>query len=311
MEPGDDVPVSTRDMIAASFVALIWGVNFVVIDLGMDGVPPLLFVAIRFTLVLLVGLLLVRRPDVPWPTLLGVGALVSLGQFGFLYAAIAAGMPAGLAALVLQAQVVLTIVVAAGVLRDVPTPVQLAGVLLGTAGLVVVALGRGATTPLPALLLCLAAALSWACGNVLLRASGARGGLALTVWSSVVVPVPALLASLVLDGPAAIGAALAGLGATAVLSTLYTVVLATLVGYALFTRLVSSYPAATVLPWILLVPPIAMLTAWLVLAEVPATAEVVGGSVMLAGVLVAVLGSRRRAPAPAPPGPAPVPTPTA
>lgn len=283
-------------MAAAALVALIWGVNFVVIDLGMRDVPPLLFVAIRFTLVLVPGLLLVRRPDLPWRVLLGIGALASLGHFGFLYAAIAAGMPAGLAALVLQAQVVLTIVIAAGVLRDVPTAVQLAGVGLGTAGLVVVALGRGAATPLPALLLCLGAAVSWACGNVLVRAGGARGGLALTVWSSVVVPVPALVGSLVLDGPARVGAALAGLGTSAIVSTLYTVVLATLVGFALFTRLLGRYPAATVMPWILLVPPIAMLAGAVVLDEVPAPAEIAGGAVMLLGVLVAVVGSRRRPP---------------
>ena len=39
-------------------------------------------------------------------------------------------------------------------------------------GLVVVGAGRGGDVPLVALVLCLLAALSWACGNVIARAAG-------------------------------------------------------------------------------------------------------------------------------------------
>ncbi|WP_447646523.1 EamA family transporter [Nocardioides zeae] len=203
---------------------------------------------------------------------------MSLGQFGLLYAAIAAGMPPGIAALVLQAQVLLTIVIAAGVLGERPSARQGVGVLVGTLGLAVVAVGRDMTTPLLGLLLCLGAALSWAAGNVAARAAGAVGGLSLTVWSALAVPVPALALSLLLDGPAAVAAGVAAIGVPALLSTLYTAVLASLVGYGIFTSLLGRYPAGKVVPWILLVPPVAMAAAWLVRGTGPRRSRSPAGS---------------------------------
>lgn len=292
--------MSRHDSLLAALVASIWGFNFVVIDWGMgagtaDEMPALLFLALRFAVVVVPAVFLLPKPDVPWRTIVAVGAFMSLGQFGFLYSAMAAGMPAGLAGLVLQAQVVLTIVIAAVVLRERPTRAQVVGVALGAAGLVVVGFGRGGHVPLLALGLCLAAALSWALGNVVSRASGATGGLALTVWSAVVVPVPLVALSLLLDGPDGISRAAGAFGWEAALSTLYTAGLASLVGYGIFNGLLSRNPSAAVVPWILLVPPVAMGSAWLLLGEVPSAGELVGGAVLVVGVLVALRPARDRA----------------
>ena len=212
---------------------------------------------------------------------------MSLGQFGLLYVAMDAGLPPGLAALVLQAQVPLTIVLAAGLLREVPDRPQVAGVVLGAAGLLVVALGRGGAVPLGALLLCLLAALSWAGGNVVSRASGTTGGLSLTVWSALVVPVPLLGLSLVVDGPAAVADGVAAFGWQAGLSTLYTAGLASLVGYGVFNTLLSRNPSAAVVPWVLLAPVVATTSAWLLLDQRPSTGELTGGALLVLGVLVA------------------------
>jgi O-acetylserine/cysteine efflux transporter len=294
--------VNTRDSLLAALVATIWGFNFVVIDWGMADVPPLLFVAIRFTAVVLPAIFFIRRPDAPWRSILAVGVFMSLGQFGFLYVAMSAGMPPGLAALVLQAQVVFTIVIAAGVLREVPTVAQAAGVALGVVGLVIVGLGRGGHVPLTALALCLLGALSWGIGNVVSRATRVPGGLSLTVWSALVVPVPLLALSLVIDGPAAVTSALAGFGWPAAMSTLYTAGLASLVGYGIFNSLLARWPSSAVVPWVLLAPVVAMASAWAILGQRPNAAEVGGGVLLLAGVLVA-LRPRGARPGVVPPAP--------
>lgn len=279
--------MTRRDQALAALVAVIWGFNFVVIDWGMGDVPPLLFLAARFLAVVLPAVLLLPPPPVPWRTVVAVGTFMSLGQFGFLYVAMDAGMPPGLAGLVLQAQVVLTIVIAAVALRERPTRPQAAGVVLGVVGLTVVGLGRGGHVPAVALVLCLTAALMWAIGNVVSRASGATGGLALTVWSALVVPVPLIGLSVLLDGPGVLAEGAAAFGWRAAISTLYTAALASLVGYGLFNGLLSRNPSAAVVPWILLVPPVAIGSAWLLLDEVPSTGELVGGAVLVLGVVVA------------------------
>jgi O-acetylserine/cysteine efflux transporter len=282
------VSMSRRDSLLAALVATIWGFNFVVIDWGMRGVPPLLFAALRFAAVVFPAVLLVPRPAAPWRVVAAVGVFMSLGQFGLLYVSMAAGLPPGLAALVLQAQVIFTVLIAAGVLRERPTGHQVVGVLLGSVGLAVVALGRGGQVTVAALVLCLLAALSWGIGNVVSRASGITGGLSLTVWSAVVVPVPLVVLSLLVDGPGAVSAALASFSWQAVASTAYTAGLASLVGYGIFNSLLSRNPSAAVVPWVLLAPVVAMTSAWLLLGQRPNGAETLGGLVLIAGVLVAL-----------------------
>lgn len=299
--------MNRRDSLLAALVATVWGVNFVVIDWGMDGVPPLLFLAARFLLVVFPAVLLVARPAAPWRTVVAVGLFMSLGQFGFLYVSMAAGLPPGVAALVLQAQVVFTIVIAAGVLREVPTAAQAVGAVLGCAGLAVVALGRGGDVTLGALALCLLGALSWGIGNVVARAARIGAGLSLTVWSAVVVPVPLLVLSLLVDGPDAVAAGIAAFGWPAVLSTLYTAGLASLLGYGVFNALLARNPSAAVVPWVLLAPVVATGCAWVLLGRVPTAAEALGGLLLVVGVLVASRPVRvRRTRRTAVPGPVPL-----
>jgi O-acetylserine/cysteine efflux transporter len=278
--------VNRRDTFLVVLVAALWGFNFVVIDWGMGTVPPLLFAAIRFSVVSL-ACFFVKRPPVPFRTVAAVGAFMSLGQFGFLYLALHLGMGPGLAALVLQSQAVFTIVIASVALRERPTRAQVTGTALGVAGLFVVALGLGGRAPLAALGLCLLAGLSWGVGNVVSRASHAPGGLALTAWSATVVPVPLVGLSLLLDGPAAMGHGLSHLGWNGVLSTVYTAGLCSLIGYAVFNRLLSKYPSGNVVPWVLLAPVVAMAASWPLLGEVPTAAELAGAALLVIGVLTA------------------------
>jgi O-acetylserine/cysteine efflux transporter len=280
-----------RHAFAAALVMTIWGVNFVVIDKGLAGVPPLLFVAIRFSVVLL-ALPFVPRPDVPWRHLALVGGFMSVGQFGFLYSGLAAGMPPGLASLVLQAQAVVTVVLAVVILGERPAAIQVAGIGLGVIGLLVVAAGRGGHVPSVGVVLTVLGAVSWACGNIAVRRLGLRGGLGVTVWSAAVVPLPMLALSLVVDGPAVVGHALTHLSMANVLSTLYTAGLASIVGYAVWNTLLARHTAASVAPWSLLVPPIGILTAYVVDHEVPTGLAVAGGVVLVAGVALTTLGPR-------------------
>ena len=286
--------MSRRDNALAALVATLWGLNFLAIDLGMGEVPPLVFLALRFVAVVLPAVFLVPRPAVSWRVLGAVGLFMSVGQFGFLYVAMDVGLPPGIAALVLQAQVVFTIVIAAGVLRERPTAAQGAGVALGVVGLVVVALGRGGDVPLLGLGLCLMGALSWGIGNVVSRAAKVPGGLSLTVWSGLVVPVPVMALALVVDGPTAVLEGLAAVDGAAVLATLYTAGIASLLGYGIFNTLLARNPSAAVVPWVLLAPVVAMTAAWALLGDVPTVGEAGGGLLLVVGVLVALRAPRRR-----------------
>ncbi|MGO4248085.1 EamA family transporter [Paenarthrobacter sp. RAF54_2] len=292
--------MNLRHSALAVLVAVLWGVNFVAIDLGLHAngrdVPPLLFVAFRFLLVVFPFILFIRKPDVSWKAIIGVGLFMSAGQFGLLYLGMALGMPAGLASLVLQAQVLFTVLIAARFLGERPSRRQMLGVVLGLAGLGVVAVGRSAIAAILPLMIVLAAALSWAIGNVVARHSKAASGLGLVVWSGAVVPLPLAGLSLVVDGPDTVWATITDLQMPTILSAIYTAVFASLIGYGIWNRLLTLYPSSDVVPFTLLVPVVGMTAAWLVLNEIPTAPEIMGGLILLVGVATAVLGASRKRP---------------
>lgn len=281
-----------RDTALAVLVALIWGTNFVAIKTGLESVPPLLFLAIRFVAVCFPAVLLVRRPQLPWRELALIGAFISGGQFVLLYLSLHLGMPPGLSSLVLQTQVLFTVLIAGVWLRERPTRRQQLGVAIGGAGLLTIAVGRGLAAPLLPLVVLVLAALSWAVGNVLTRRAGRVSGLGLTVWSGLVVPLPALALSLVFEGPQAIAAAVTHLPWQAVASTAYTAGLSSLLGYGIWNTLLSRHPVARVTPFAMLVPVFGMAAAALAYAERPTAIEWAGGIILLFGVGVAALSRR-------------------
>ena len=142
------VDVNTRDSLLAALVATIWGFNFVVIDWGMADVPPLLFVAIRFAAVLLPAIFFSLGPmrrgaapggrgvHVPGPVRLPVRRHVRRH-------AARTGRPGAPGAGRLHDRD------RCGLLREVPTPAQAAGVAVGVVGLVIVGVGRGGTCRWP------------------------------------------------------------------------------------------------------------------------------------------------------------------
>ena len=54
--------LSFRHLMLALAVVFVWGTNFVVIRLGLNALPPLLFASLRFTFVLLPMVFFLPRP---------------------------------------------------------------------------------------------------------------------------------------------------------------------------------------------------------------------------------------------------------
>jgi O-acetylserine/cysteine efflux transporter len=295
-----------RHVAIATAVAVIWGVNFVVIHVGLDHFPPLLFAALRFALVAL-ALPFVPRPGVPARYVIAVGVFLSAGQFSLLFIGMDQGMPAGLASLVLQLQAAFTVGLAVLLLGERPRPAQLAGGLVAFAGIGLIAAGRASVVPLGALALTIGAAFSWGLGNVATRRAQSPNPLGLLVWSSLVPPLPLLSLSLLTERGEAVS-----LDPTGVLALLYVVVLSTLLGFGVWAWLLGKHPASTVAPFTLLVPVVGIAAAWIALAEVPSAIELAGSAVVLGGLALTVglTGARRSVEARASCAPSPLPQPS-
>ena len=292
--------MTRKDGLLALLVVVVWGLNFVVIKMGLHNMPPLMLAGLRFLLVAFPALFFVARPRIPLRLLLGYGLTISFGQFAFLFCAIKFGMPAGLASLVLQAQAFFTIVIGACVFGERLQRKQLAGITLAVFGVFVLieASMTGQHVALLGFMLTLAAALSWACGNIfnklIMQHETRPAVMSLVVWSALIPIVPFMAASYIMDGPALMVKSLVEIDLTTLLSIAYLAFIATILGYGIWGSLLGRYETWRVAPLSLLVPVVGMASAALLLGETLTMPQLLGAVLVIAGLYINVFGLRLR-----------------
>ncbi|MFC5667891.1 EamA family transporter [Kitasatospora misakiensis] len=281
--------MSPRHIGLAVLVAAVWGLNFVLIHVGLQNFPPLLFCALRFTVVAVPAIFFVGPPKVALRWVLAVGTVLGVVKFGLLFLGMHAGMPAGLSSLVLQGQAVFTALFAGVLLGERPGAQRLTGLAVAFAGIGLSAVDRGLGGPLGAFALVVLAAAAWGLSNVLTRKAAPPDALRWMVWVSAVPPLPLLGLSLLVEGPAADlralrGIDLAGLGAIG-----YVGLVSTLFGFVAWSYLLRSYDATAVAPYSLLVPVFGMSSAWLLLGESVGPLAAVAALLVIAGIGITAL----------------------
>jgi O-acetylserine/cysteine efflux transporter len=278
-------PMSGRHVLLALAVVLVWALNFLVIRIGLNDLPPLCFAGLRFALTAFPAVLLLGRGAMPWRLILGAGTCIGVGYFSLLFVGMHLGVAPGFAALVSQGQVVFTAFFAMGLLREIPTRWQAIGMAVAVAGLLLAGLDHLAAADSLGLVLVVVAALFWGLGNVLIRHLG-RGirvdGFRLVVWMSLVPPVPNLLLSAWLEQGQ--WAHLTQISSIGVLALLYTAFGSTLFGWGAWSWLLRRYAAPQVAPFSLLVPVVALCMSMVWMDEAVSMRLAIASVLLLAGV---------------------------
>ena len=289
-----------RDILAALSVAIVWGLTFIAIKIGVGETSPLMLAALRFFFAAIPLVFFLAPPKAPaWAVAL-YGLLIGVGQFGVLFVAIHQGFPVGLSALLaIQAQVFFTILLAWVWLGEAPRRAQIIGSLVGFAGMAVIGSERLAGASVGPFLMVVLAGAFWGAGNVLAKSVGKVDMLAFTVWSSLIPPAPLVALSLATEGTGGL-LALAHPGLELAVSVAVLSYGGTLFGYGLWARLLAHHSAAAVAPFALLVPVVAMIAGALLFGENLSALELAGGVLVMAGLALNVFGDwalRRRSPA--------------
>lgn len=274
-------------------VITIWGINFLFMKFALDDIPPMVLGMLRFVGVLLPAIFFVKRPNVSWQLLALYGLTISFGQFGLVFLALSLGFPTGLVALVLQVQVFLTVVFARIFLTE---PVRANHLLaMATAGLGLILIGVGqhqGRLPLMTMLPVLGAGLSWACGNIIVKKIGAVDALSLVVWGNVSSFGAFLLGCLLLYGVGGLWEHIGNLSYLGAVGVGFLAYVSSLVGYTGFGYLLARHSAGKVVPFILLVPVIALLSGMVVLGERLGAWHWAGIGVVMVGLLWHMFGGR-------------------
>jgi drug/metabolite transporter (DMT)-like permease len=134
----------SQPLVPALFV-LLWSTGFVFAKLGIAYAEPFTFLALRFAIVTALTGAVALGMRAPWPRTpreighFAVTGLLMHGLYlGGTYAAIDAGVPAGIAALIVGVQPLLTATVVGPVLGERVRALQWVGLVLGFAGVALV-----------------------------------------------------------------------------------------------------------------------------------------------------------------------------
>lgn len=285
--------MSLRDTLLALLVMMVWGANFVAIKVGVESVPPLLLTGLRFLFTALPAVFFLRRPAAPWLLIVLFGLLLGVVKFGLVFSAVKLGMPAGLTSLLMQLQVFFTLGLAFVFFGESPSRMQALGAAIAFGGIGIFALERvQGALPLVPFLMVIGASFAWGLANITIKKAGKVDTLAFLVWSSLFSPLPLIALSLVVDGPAAMLAALSPPRLDAVLALAFIVGPSTLFAFAMWNGLLTRYPTSTAAPFALLVPVFGILSGSLLLGEPFTPLAMLGSGVVFAGLLVNVFGDR-------------------
>ena len=291
---------STRDLISALFVVLIWGTNFVAMKVGLRNLTPFQMGAARYIFAVLPLIVFVRPPKVPVKWIVAYGMCQGVGQFGLLFLSLRVGMSASLASVILQTQVFFTAFFGFALLHERASRALQAGLLLAAVGLVCFGMnyvqpGHAGATTAGGFALCLAAAAMWAASNIVVRraqqATPQFDVVGFMVWCSLVPILPFIALSLAFDDPATrwswTGAPLATW-----ISTAYLGWMATILGYAMWTRLLKRHPVNRVAPFSLGVPVVGISAGMIALGDVITGWQWAGIALIVVSLICTMFGGR-------------------
>ena len=273
-------------IVLAVLLMAIWGFQFTTVHIALDAIPPFTLCCLRFFFTSIPLVFFLKRPAIPWKLIILYGLLTFAAQYIFFFWGMRLGMPAGMASLVYQVQVIVNIGLAYFFFNERINGSQFFGIVIAFLGLAVIAwhVGIGEKTiPVSGFFLTLAAASVWALGNMASKKAGQVNVLSLVVWGNLIAFFPLILMAWFIEGPTQMIQAWQHSSSVTLLCLIYIVAISTLVAFSIWSFLLKMYPVKTVVPFLLLVPVFGMLSALLVLGEplplwkIGAAALIIGG----------------------------------
>jgi len=283
--------MTIKEHLLALAVVLIWGFNFVVIRWGIEDVHPITMTLLRFFLTAIPMVFFVKKPDVSMRYVMIYGVFFGAVVWGVANFAIFLGMPAGMASLLLQMSPFLTVLAAVMVFKETLKAKQWAGMIIALFGFLTICLFKSDHSSYIGMGLIVVSALFWTICNMLVRMTKPKNVVSFTVWSSLFVPVPILLLSLIY-------ALVYGMDLTTLvqlpntkgwISIVFQALIVTLFGYAVWTQLISKHGLSMVVPYSLLVPISGLFFGWLLYDERLTNIELIGSGLVLIGLIVLVV----------------------
>lgn len=275
--------LTAKDLSLSLLVIFIWGINVLMIKVGTEVLPSFLLTGLRFLLVAVLVVPFRPLPRAQVGRIVLVALVLGLGHFGLLFAAVAR-LGAATAAILLQLTVPFSAILAAVFYKERLGVLGWLGLVGAMCGIALVE-GAPATSPdLFAVGMMLVSTFCWALSNVIVKKAGAIDPLTLNGWMAAFAAPMLLIVSAIVEHEQFHAMAQAGLRGWG--AVFYTAVLATLIAYSLWYRLVARLSMNRLVPLTLLYPLIAVAGGGLFLGEDLTWMTLFGAAVTIVSVAV-------------------------
>ena len=281
--------MNNRDLLLGIFVMIVWGLNFSVIKLGVGEIDPLLLTAFRFTLAVIPAVFFVKRPQVKWRYLVGYGLTFAIGVWGMGSWSIQAGLSAGMASVLMQMNVVISLLVGYFLLKERVATMKIVGSIIAITGLVFSVLVTDGSVTKLGLLLIFIASLSWSITSLIVKKAATKEIFAFSIWGMLFAPLPLFAFAFLQSSQEQLLTLDLLMNRSVIFSALFQAYPVTLFGYWVWNRLLVKYPLSTVAPLSLLVPIFGLLGSAIFYQEQLGTMKAIACILVITGLMIGLI----------------------
>ncbi len=278
--------MNARDAAITISVMAIWGVNFSMIRLGVSETNPLLVAAMRFVCAVVPLIFFIPRPQVPWRYLLAYGLVFGTGIWGMASCSITFGLSSGMASVLLQTDVITSVLVGVWLYKESLGKRMLAGMAIALLGLVIAVMTTNGNVTLLGTLFILIAAICWPLAGVIMKRANTKQTFAFNLWGMVFAPLPLVVLCVLVNGWDVLAFTYHHWALNSWISVLFQAYPTTLFGYWIWNKMLLKYPMSQMAPLTLLVSVFALLSGYLLFDEQLSAAQWISCSAFLIGILL-------------------------
>lgn len=270
-----------RDILLALSVPLIWGLGFTLAKAALGQFPPILLMALRFSLTALVLVWFVRPPRGMMVRIALIALVSATIQYSLTFTGLV-DLDVSSAIIVVQLEVPFALMLSAIFLKDRIGWRRAIGMVLAFGGVVLIAGEPRLRGDMLPVLLVASGAMTWSIGQVMIKTVHGVGGFALIAWVAVWAAPQLFVSSYLFEDGQAEALAAAGWLVWGVV--IYLGLVMTAVGYGIWYRLLGLYRVNQVMPFLMLLPVTTMISGVLLLDETITAVTALGAVIVIAGV---------------------------
>jgi len=267
-------------------IVVLWGLNFVALKIAVLSLPPIFLAGLRFFLISIPWIFFVEKPKVSKRQFFTLPITLGVLQYSLLYYGMSTGLSAGLSAVILQTQSFFTVIMSSILMKEKLRLNETFGLLIGMLGVIILLINNDGDFKIEAVLIILAAAISWGIANIQLKNLGNVNMVSFLIWISPIAAILLFIISFILEYDSVLKIDFSNLEIKIFLSIFYTAYLSTVIGFTMWQYLLNKYKSVQITPYGLLIPVTGSIFGYIILSEVLEIYQIISGIIIIIGLMV-------------------------